>query len=128
MQKQRLNFDNQEAIWDEERGILFVHINEPFHSAGIMYGWEGCSEGVGINEKIIAFGVKEYATIVASIGINRIPLYIEAFKWRDFCLKHNSFYIKDTDKGKITLFVIQSSQLKPIRIRAESSQTLLLQQ
>lgn len=123
--RRTINFENQEAIWDEERGILYTHITESFHSAGNTYGWQGDPAGVGLNDKIIEFSVKQFATIIMTIGTDQTPLYTEGYKWRDFCVQHNSFYIKNTDKGKITLFVIQLSQLKQALLKEEETQTLL---
>lgn len=122
--KQFLKFDNQEAVWFEEKGVLYVHIDSIFHSAGKQYGWEGDPAGIGLNEKLITFAVSEYATILLHIGNSPTLYSINAVDWKLFSFEHKSFYVKETEKGKIVLFIMQVSQLKQINSEVETQAVL----
>ena len=48
--KKFLKFDNQEAIYYEDKGILYAKIDSVFNSAGIQYNWKGDPRGVPCTE------------------------------------------------------------------------------
>lgn len=99
----KITLDSQEIEFHESTRLIFLHIDEPFYTAGKMFAWEGNALGIGINEKIMDFAIKNNARICVTVA-NNPDLYIKtAVKLKKFCDEKKSLY---STKGT-KLYVIQ---------------------
>lgn len=59
------------------RNCLYMHIREPFYSAGKVFHWrsKGSTVGLGINEKIVSFTDEQSLTIRIIVATTRDRCY-----------------------------------------------------
>lgn len=92
-----------------ESGDIRVKINSTFNNAGNWYGFPNHSKGIGFNEGIVDYALKNNVNILVTIGSSKIE-YCVSPKWvKEIVSSYNSVY----KKGDLSLLVVPVEELVP---------------
>jgi len=64
----KIKFEGQEIEYSLASHVVRTTIEEPFYKAGKIFGWEGRTPGLGINDKIIKFLKKMKSVLIVHVS------------------------------------------------------------
>jgi len=88
----KINFQGQEIQYSLSTHTVRTTIDEPFYKAGKIFGWEGKTPGLGINEKIIKFVKKIRATLIVHVSSANEDYWINFPTLKNFIDNNNCQY------------------------------------
>jgi hypothetical protein len=92
--KEHKAINGEEIEYDESEGILYLHIREPYYTAGRRFGWNGTMIGIGISYDILNFATKKrLALIQITVGNGKKQYQIETIKYTE---SHSRMHKKGT--------------------------------
>jgi hypothetical protein len=104
---QEVTINGETFQYDVAKGVLHLHIREPFYSAGKQFHWLGAPIGLGISKDALMFALQNnLPRIQVTVGSDPKVYEIETVTWLNLANDHNSKMVK----GNTEIYVVQWSK------------------